>query len=153
MHKVYSLVMCQSPGWRMTSTSVATVFSWSPAVGFPHIPKSVLEGQLLYEAQKTHPCLLTIHLWKLYPFHQPEPSLPTFEEVCHFNQPTLRFIPSRSRPAFAQALSSALRCVIQENSEDAWFKVFMLPKCHMGAARDGMTSLSSGCFVQHVDRQ
>ena len=62
------------------------------------------------------------------PFHQPDPSLPTFEEVCLLNQPTLRFIPSRSRPAFARALSSALRCVIQENSEDAWLKLFMLPK-------------------------
>ena len=63
------------------------------------------------------------------PFHQPEPSLLTFEEVCFLNQPTLRFIPSRSRPAFAQALSSALRCVIQENSEYPWLKLFMLPKC------------------------
>ena len=66
MRKVYSLVMCQSPGWRrMTSTSVTTVSSWSPTLGFPHIPKSVLKGQLLYKAQKTHPCLLT--MWKLYP--------------------------------------------------------------------------------------
>ena len=33
------------------------------------------------------------------PLHQPEPSLPTFEEVCFLNQPSLRFIPSGSRPA------------------------------------------------------
>ena len=79
------------------------------------------------------------------PLHQPEPSLPTFEEVCLLNQPTLRFIPSRSRPAFARALSSALKGVIHENSEDAWLKLFMLPKCviflYIGA-RDVMTSLS-----------
>ena len=32
---------------------------------------------------------------------QPEPDLPTFEDVCLLNQPTLRFVPSKSRPAFA----------------------------------------------------
>ena len=58
---------------------------------------------------------------------QPSVTLPTFEEVCHLNLPTLRFIPSR--PAFAKALSSALRCVISENTEEAWLKLFMLPKC------------------------
>ena len=58
-----------------------------------------------------------------------------FEEVCLRNQPTLRFIPSRSRPAFARALSSALRCVIQENSEEAWLKLFMLPKCVLPSFR------------------
>ena len=127
MHKRFSLVMCQSPGWRRTtSTSVAIVFSWSPTLGLPHIPKNVLGGQLLPEAQTY---LLTIHLWKLLPPHQPEPSLPTFEEVCILNQPTLRFIPSGSRPAFARALSSALRGVIHDNSEDAWLKLFMLLKC------------------------
>ena len=34
---------------------------------------------------------------------------PTFEDVCLLDQPTLCFIPSKSRPAFAQALSSALK--------------------------------------------
>ena len=63
------------------------------------------------------------------PPHQPEPSLPTFEEVCLLNQPTLSFIPSGSRPAFARALSSALRGVFHDSSEDAWLKLFMLPKC------------------------
>ena len=53
------------PGWRRTtSTSVAIVFSWSPTLGLPHIPKNVLGGQLLPEAQTY---LLTIHLWKLLP--------------------------------------------------------------------------------------
>ena len=59
--------MCQSPGWRgMTSSSATTVFNWSPTLGFPHIPRSVSEGQLLPKAQKTHPYLLKIHLWKLH---------------------------------------------------------------------------------------
>ena len=62
-------------------------------------------------------------------------SLPTFEEVCQLNLPTLRFIPSKSRPAFARALSSALRCVIKENTEEAWLKLFMLPKCVLPSAK------------------
>ena len=55
--------------------------------------------------------------------------LPTFEQVCQLNHPTLRFIPSKARPAFARALSSALREVIHRNTEEAWLKLFMLPKC------------------------
>ena len=35
------------------------------------------------------------------PLNQPEPGLLTFEDVCLLNQPTLRFVPSKSRPAFA----------------------------------------------------
>ena len=86
---------------------------------------------------------------------QPEPGLPTFEDVCLLNQPTLRFIPSKSRPAFARALSSALRCVILENTEEAWLKLFMLPKCVLPSLR------RKGCHdkplpvdilhVQHMD--
>eukprot|EP00731_Ephydatia_muelleri_P022126 Em0014g717a len=34
-----------------------------------------------------------------------------------------------TRPAFARALSSSLRDVLQKNTEDAWLKLFMLPKC------------------------
>ena len=52
--------------------------------------------------------------------NQPEPGFPTFEDVCLHNYSNLRFVPSRSRPAFAQALSSALRCVILENTEEAF---------------------------------
>ena len=36
-------------------------------------------------------------------------NLPTFEEVCQLNHPTLRYIPAKARPAFAKAVSSALR--------------------------------------------
>ena len=49
--------------------------------------------------------------------------------MCQINHPTLHFVPAKARPAFARALSSALRDVIQENSEEAWLKLFMLPKC------------------------
>ncbi|KAL5500371.1 hypothetical protein EMCRGX_G011922 [Ephydatia muelleri] len=62
-------------------------------------------------------------------------SLPSFEDVFLLNQSTLRFIPSKSRPAFARALSSALRSIIRENSEEAWLKLFMLPKCVLPSSR------------------
>ena len=63
----------------------------------------------------------------------PEPqinqNLPTFEEVCQLHHPTLRFVPTKARPAFARALSTALKEVLRHNSEEAWLKLFMLPKC------------------------
>ena len=69
------------------------------------------------------------------PHNLAEMSLPTFEDVCLLDQPTLRFIPSKSRPAFARALSSSLRSVILENTEEAWLKLFMLPKCVLPSLR------------------
>ena len=63
------------------------------------------------------------------PLNFSELSLPTFEDVCLLDHSTLRFIPSKSQPAFARALSLMLRSVILENTEEAWFKLFMLPKC------------------------
>ena len=55
--------------------------------------------------------------------------LPTFEQVCQLNHPTLRFIPSKVRPAFARALPLALREVVLKNTEESWLKLIMLPKC------------------------
>ena len=52
--------------------------------------------------------------------------LPSLKEVFQLRCPTLRFIPAKSRPAFAQVLSSTLRLVVSENSEEAWLKLFML---------------------------
>ena len=65
----------------------------------------------------------------------PGSSLPNLEDVFLLNQPTHRFIPFKSRPAIARALSSALRIVIRENSEVAWLKLFMLPKCVLPSSR------------------
>ena len=59
----------------------------------------------------------------------PVPNLPSFEEVCELNCPTLRFIPARFRPDFARILSSTLNSVILTNSVESWLKLFMLPKC------------------------
>ena len=47
------------------------------------------------------------------------PDLPTFAEVCQLRCPTLRFVPKKARPSFARALSSTLRSVLDENSEEA----------------------------------
>ncbi|KAL5497303.1 hypothetical protein EMCRGX_G013760 [Ephydatia muelleri] len=57
------------------------------------------------------------------------PDLPTFTDVCQLRCPTLRFVPKKARPSYARALSSTLRSVFDENSEEAWLKLFMLPKC------------------------
>ena len=64
------------------------------------------------------------------PFQRPGlHDLPTFDQVCQLKHPTLWYIPAKARPAFARALSSSLRDVLQKNTEDAWLKHFMLSKC------------------------
>ena len=60
---------------------------------------------------------------------QANQDLPTFEEVCQLNHPTLRFVPAKAKPVFARALSMVLKGVILWNSEEAWLKLFMFPKC------------------------
>ena len=60
---------------------------------------------------------------------EPNPNLPSFEVVCQLTLPTLRFVPKKSRPSFARVLSATMRQVLMENSEQAWLKLFMLPKC------------------------
>lgn len=84
----------------------------------------------------------------------PGPSLPNLEDVFLLNQPTLCFIPSKSRPAFARVLSSVTRNVILENSDEAWLKLFMLPKCVLPSSqRRGLhdkTPLNRHT-LQHVD--
>ena len=52
-----------------------------------------------------------------------EDNLPSFEELCDLKCPTLRFVPRKSRAAFARALSSTLRSLINDNSEQAWLKL------------------------------
>ena len=58
----------------------------------------------------------------LFPLH-------TFESVCKLPGRTVRHIPLKDRLAFALVLSSALRSAVHDNSEDAWLKLLMLPKC------------------------
>ena len=64
-----------------------------------------------------------------------EDNLPSFEEVCDLKCPTLRFVPHKSRAAFARALSSTLRSVINDNSEQAWLKLLMFSKCVLPSSK------------------
>ena len=145
MRKVYSLVMCQSLLWRrMTSTSVATVFSWFQLVSNSKLSthsKKCVGGAAVVRGSEDTPMPVDNPSVEALPFHQPDPSLPTFEEVCLLNQPTLCFIPLRSRPAFARALSSALTCVILETHGSNFSCSKSVFFHHMGATRDVMTSL------------
>eukprot|EP00731_Ephydatia_muelleri_P009806 Em0005g392a len=68
-----------------------------------------------------------------------DPPVPllTFDSVCKLPGRTVRHIPVKDRLAFALALCSALRSALHDNSEDAWLKVFMLPKCLLLAPKHG----------------
>ena len=61
--------------------------------------------------------------------------LPSFEDVCLLHCSTIRHIPIKSRPAFAGVLSAAFHSILHENSEEAWLKFFMLPKCVLVALK------------------
>ena len=63
--------------------------------------------------------------------------VPTFDSVCKLPRCTVRHIPVKDRLAFALALCSALRSALHVNSEDAWLKVLMLPKCLLLAPKRG----------------
>ena len=67
----------------------------------------------------------------------PPVTLPKFDSVCKLPGRTVRHIPVKDRLAFALALCSALRSALHDNSEDAWLKVFMLPKCVLLAPKRG----------------
>ena len=55
--------------------------------------------------------------------------LPTFEEIYHLQCNTIHHMPVKARPAFAHVLSACLRSAVIENTEEAWVKLFILPKC------------------------
>ena len=82
--------------------------------------------------------------------HSTNTVLPSFEEVCLLSCRTLRYIPKKSRPAFALALSLSLKAVLHDNSLDSWLKLFMLPKCLLpskkrGGRRNNPTPIDSLC--------
>ena len=68
---------------------------------------------------------------------QHQATLPCLEEMCCLRHPTIRFVPSRARPAFARALSSVLKEIVAVNSVDAWTKLLMLPKCVLPTSKRG----------------
>ena len=61
--------------------------------------------------------------------------LPTFEEICKQQCRTLHHIPASARPAFAAVLSSALRSVLYDNTEESFIKLFMLPECILSSSK------------------
>ena len=67
----------------------------------------------------------------------PPVPLPTFDSVCKLPGRTVRHIPVKDRLVFALALCSALRSALHDNSEDAWLKVLMMPKCLLLAPKRG----------------
>ena len=67
----------------------------------------------------------------------PPVPLPTFDSVCKLPGRTVRHIPVKDRLVFALALCSALRSALHDIFEDAWLKVFMLPKCLLLAPKHG----------------
>ena len=109
----------------------------------PHCSQPVANSRMISHSRKCSGVEVTLSQIENEPSNsndlsfniQPSVTLPTFEEVSQLYLPTLRFIPSKSRPAFAKALSSALRCVISENTEEAWLKLFMLPKCALPSTK------------------
>ncbi|KAL5505428.1 hypothetical protein EMCRGX_G006859 [Ephydatia muelleri] len=73
----------------------------------------------------------SVLLWPL------EVTLPSLEDICSLKHPTIRFIPSSARPAFARALSSVLKEIVAVNSVAAWTKLLMLPKCVLPTSKRG----------------
>ena len=61
-------------------------------------------------------------------------SLPTLDEVFSPKCPTIRFVPSKFRHAFARALASTLSNILYNNTVESWLKLFMLPKCVLPSA-------------------
>ena len=61
--------------------------------------------------------------------------LPTFEAICELPVRTVWHIPAKDRQAVALVLSSSLRAAAFENTQEAWLKVFMLPKCILFAPK------------------
>ena len=55
--------------------------------------------------------------------------------MCLLHCSTIRHIPIKSRPAFAGVLSAAFHSILHENSEEAWLKFLMLPKCVLVAPK------------------
>ena len=88
----------------------------------------------------------------------PDVSLPSFEEVCCLQYATIHHILQKARPSFARVLSDTLRSICVSNSEEAWLKLFMLPKCvlralHRGGQRHKSHSIEELCkqwFHGHI---
>ena len=108
-----------------------------------------------YLRQCSHRCMapVSLQLPVFIPFSEASHGLLSFDQVCQRNHPTLQYIPAKARPAFARALSSSLRDVLQRNTEDAWLKHFMLSKCVpplLEAQRESQATHTNRVSLQHV---
>ena len=63
------------------------------------------------------------------PLQMPVTTFLLLKKCANWTTQHCGYIPAKARPAFAKAVSSALRDVLLKNTEDAWLKLFMLPKC------------------------
>ncbi|KAL5493848.1 hypothetical protein EMCRGX_G015080 [Ephydatia muelleri] len=64
-------------------------------------------------------------------------AIPCLSDVCELRCSTIRFIPTKAKPAFARALSSALRAVVSDNSVESWSTLFLSPKCVLPSSKCG----------------
>ena len=76
--------------------------------------------------------------------------LPSFEEVCQLHRPVLRFVPAKARPVFARVISTALRSVLIENSEEACHNVFYLPQKAEGDVSSTLLLMSCANYGQEM---
>eukprot|EP00731_Ephydatia_muelleri_P024321 Em0016g592a len=97
----------------------------------PNPVLSVLTAVLLFLILTLFPMQGSVLLWPL------EVTLPSLEDICSLKHPTIRFIPSSARPAFARALSSVLKEIVAVNSVAAWTKLLMLPNCVLPTSKRG----------------
>ena len=127
MHKVFYLALFQLLGSRsMGCSSVPTIFPWWQLHILPPTRKNVLI-HLSHLLCQLVACTIAISdsMWEL----------PTFDEICKLQCRTLNHIPATARPAFSAVLSSALRSVLYDNTEESWIKLFMLHKCILSSSK------------------
>ena len=125
----------------------------------PNPVLSVLTAILLFLILTLFPMQGSVLLWPLEvrtvrlissmlcpPNHQV--ALPSLEDICSLKHPTIRFIPSSARPAFARALSSVLKEIVAVNSVAAWTKLLMLPKCPL--PKEVVVTISPSLLISYV---
>ena len=102
------------------TTAVAVYFSCTPT-------NSSLKHPVLKTPINTESLVLSkVVLYRTYCTYHVAPSLgPSRTRII----PRIRHIPTRDKQAFAQVLSSTLMAIMHENTEQAWLRLLMLPKC------------------------
>ena len=52
---------------------------------------------------------------------------PSLDEIRSYRSPTIFFVPTRAKSAYARVLSSVLEKVIADNSVASWLKLMVFP--------------------------